>query len=138
MAGEFKTYADFPKFRKAVASKIRYVHGAEVQEFLDAVYQTSRKDEHVRTVATGTHLWRAVLDCNPKKKLVRIIGIGILPDFRPHNKGRMKPQPKRKRRPNPKGIPVLYLSTDPQTAIGEVRPWIGAYVSVGCSKYADS
>ena len=31
---------------------------------------------------------------------------------------------------NPSGIPVLYLATSEQTAISEVRPWIGASVSV--------
>ena len=50
----------------------------------------------------------------------------------PHKKDRMKPLDKRARegRANPKGIAVLYLATNPETAIGEVRPWIRAYVSV--------
>jgi hypothetical protein len=34
-------------------------------------------------------------------------------------------------RANPKGIPCLYLATQAETAISEVRPWIGSYVSVG-------
>lgn len=34
-------------------------------------------------------------------------------------------------RANPKGIPSLYLATDRETAIGEVRPWIGSHVSIG-------
>jgi hypothetical protein len=34
-------------------------------------------------------------------------------------------------RVNAKGIPCLYLSTDRDTAMAEVRPWIGSYVSVG-------
>jgi hypothetical protein len=138
MAGEFKDRVGFLKFKRAVASNTRYVRDAKVQEFLDAVCQTSRKDEHVRTIAAGTRLWRAVLGFSPRKKLVRIDdGSGMplkIPVRLPHNKGRMKPQPKRAKegRVNPKGIPVLYLTTDPETAIGEVRPWIGAYVSVGC------
>jgi len=33
-------------------------------------------------------------------------------------------------RVNPKGIPCLYFSTDRDTAMAEVRPWIGSYVSV--------
>jgi len=37
-------------------------------------------------------------------------------------------------RANPKGVAYLYLATDHDTAIGEVRPWIGAYVSVGLFK----
>lgn len=44
----------------------------------------------------------------------------------------MKPRPNRatEGRVNPAGIPVLYLATTEQTAISEVRPWIGASVSV--------
>ena len=34
-------------------------------------------------------------------------------------------------RANPKGIPCLYLATKKETAMSEVRPWIGSYVSVG-------
>jgi RES domain len=34
-------------------------------------------------------------------------------------------------RANPKGIPCLYLATTEKTAILEVRPWIGSYVSAG-------
>jgi RES domain len=33
-------------------------------------------------------------------------------------------------RVNPKGIPCVYLSDDMHTAMTEVRPWIGSYVSV--------
>jgi RES domain-containing protein len=32
-------------------------------------------------------------------------------------------------RANPKGIPVLYLSTRQETAMSEVRPWLGSFVS---------
>jgi RES domain-containing protein len=45
---------------------------------------------------------------------------------------RMKPLRDRaiQGRVNPAGIPVLYLASTEQTAISEVRPWIGAQVSV--------
>jgi RES domain-containing protein len=45
---------------------------------------------------------------------------------------RMKPRVDRavEGRANPAGIPVLYLGATIQTAISEVRPWIGASVSV--------
>lgn len=45
---------------------------------------------------------------------------------------RMKPLIDRARegRANPTGIPALYLATSPETAVSEVRPWIGADVSV--------
>jgi hypothetical protein len=34
-------------------------------------------------------------------------------------------------RANPKGIPYLYLATTKETAMAEVRPWIGSSISVG-------
>lgn len=34
-------------------------------------------------------------------------------------------------RANPKGIPCLYLASNRETALAEVRPWVGSYVSVG-------
>lgn len=33
-------------------------------------------------------------------------------------------------RVNPKGLPCLYVSTTEETAVAEVRPWVGAFVSV--------
>jgi hypothetical protein len=45
----------------------------------------------------------------------------------------MKPLPDKAYdgRANPKGIPCLYLANRKETAVSEVRPWIGSYVSVG-------
>ena len=48
MAGEFKTYADFPKFRKAVASKIRYVH---VPRYRNSLMRSIRQAERTNTFA---------------------------------------------------------------------------------------
>lgn len=46
---------------------------------------------------------------------------------------RMKPLPGKAPdgRANPRGIPYLYLASSKETAMSEVRPWIGSYVSVG-------
>jgi hypothetical protein len=50
----------------------------------------------------------------------------------PYTDRRMKPSPEKANegRVNPKGIPYLYLSTDEKTAVSEVRPWVGSYVTV--------
>jgi RES domain-containing protein len=50
----------------------------------------------------------------------------------PHGAARMKPLPDRAQegRVNPKGIPCLYLATARDTAMSEVRPWVGSLVSV--------
>jgi hypothetical protein len=44
----------------------------------------------------------------------------------------MKPLPDRaaEGRVNPRGIPCLYAATHRETAVAEVRPWVGAHVSV--------
>lgn len=51
----------------------------------------------------------------------------------PVSQKRMKPLPNRAKegRVNPKGIPVWYFGTDMKTAMYEVRPWVGANISVG-------
>lgn len=35
---------------------------------------------------------------------------------------------------NPRGISYLYLSDEERTAVAEIRPWIGEWVSVGAFK----
>lgn len=37
-------------------------------------------------------------------------------------------------RANPRGIKILYLADSIETAVAEVRPWIGAYVTIGTLK----
>ena len=37
-------------------------------------------------------------------------------------------------RVNPKGIPCLYVAEDKDTAMGEMRPWIGTYISLATYK----
>lgn len=52
----------------------------------------------------------------------------------PYSKQEMGPPPARlaqEGRLNPGGIPYLYLASDIETAIAEVRPWIGLELSVG-------
>lgn len=50
----------------------------------------------------------------------------------PHSKDRMKPMEGKasEGRANPKGIPYLYVAENKRTAVTEVRPWVGAWVTV--------
>jgi hypothetical protein len=50
----------------------------------------------------------------------------------PYSSSRMKPlrHSAQEGRVNPRGIPCLYAAGDMKTAISEVRPWVGAMVSV--------
>ncbi len=51
----------------------------------------------------------------------------------PYHGNRMKPldNAANEGRVNPKGIPVLYLATHEDTAMAEVRPWVGSHISLG-------
>lgn len=60
--------------------------------------------------------------------------MGTGEEFKPFRREEMGAPPPEKTltggRANPPGIPFLYLSDDPQTAIAEVKPWKGATVTV--------
>ncbi|WP_237484179.1 RES family NAD+ phosphorylase [Vibrio hippocampi] len=69
--------------------------------------------------------------------------------FVPYPESRMRPleDSATEGRANPKGIPCLYVASDKETAMSEIRPWLGSTVSVAnfsnrkalkvidCSKY---
>jgi hypothetical protein len=111
-----------------VREKLRYIRTPEQDAFLKIVLATweSRKV----TLKSGNIFWRAQLG-NACSKQVH--------DGEPHEfpcahpAARMKPLRNQasEGRANSKGIPCLYLATRKETAMSEVRPWIGSYVSVG-------
>jgi hypothetical protein len=72
-----------------------------------------------------TGLWRAQIGYEEP--------MGKDEDPLPLSAQRMKPIPNKatEGRANPKGIPYLYLATDKETAMAEVRPWKGSIISVG-------
>ena len=83
---------------------------------------------------TGKVLWRAQIG---SRKWARTDGDGhSWSEDAPFAPERMKPLPwnPSEGRVNPRGIAYLYLATDRETAIAEVRPWSGALVSVGAFK----
>lgn len=126
---EFSSWDSYRAFSQRVRHKHRYVHSPEMLSFTNTVLATIR-DRNV-SIREGKVLFRAQL------------GVDLMPmqDEDGHEVGeepvgygaaRMKPRPNRavEGRANPAGIPVLYLGTTEETAIAEVRPWIGAEVSV--------
>lgn len=133
----FKSWRSFLDFKEATRQGTRYVRDDKTEDFLKTVMQTVRK--RVDGIAGGTLLWRAQTGYDPKpdtdrrrrKPMLPVPGIPY-----PHWSERMKPlrDSATEGRANPKGIPALYLATDPETAIAEVRPWKGAYVSVAMFK----
>jgi RES domain len=106
-------------------------------------------------IPKGKTFWRARIGCELEevtKEDTDIEGENITvvyPEERPYGRDGMKPIPnwQGEGRSNPRGIPALYLATTRDTAMAEVRPWIGAMISVAqlvtlrdlniidCSKY---
>ena len=125
----FQCWSSFLSFREKKRHEERYFHSEEVQEFLNGALATAR--ERFELIPERQRYWRAQLgsDLWPLDD-----GDGETVDYRPvpYPVKRMKPIPERasEGRVNPLGIPYLYLATDEKTAISEVRPWVGSYVTV--------
>jgi RES domain-containing protein len=123
---EFASYLSYRQFAESVRTCWRYASDPEQGAFLKTVLTTSVARQEV--IACGSKLWRAQLghDWYPADELSG--------EQQPAPLGveRMKPVRDRARegRANPKGIPYLYLATHQDTAIAEVRPWIGSLVSI--------
>jgi hypothetical protein len=125
---EFDSWQDYWNFAQSVKHNARYVFEDYVDKFLRTVIATSKGRK--RVLPSGRHLWRAQQGYDWKTfsyEEEESTELGPLPP------ARMKPplHSAREGRVNPKGIPCLYLATDKDTAMAEVRPWIGSYLSVG-------
>lgn len=126
---EFPSWKSYEDFERHVRQSRRYVWDEEVHKFLTTVLKT--KNNREEQIPEGSILWRAQLgiyydstyDEEGNEIEIRLLGL---------NRDRMKPLVRSgsEGRVNSAGIPVLYLATKEQTAISEVRPWIGSEVSV--------
>jgi hypothetical protein len=126
----FQSWKSYWNFARKTRFDQRYIHDKVIDDFLSEVLRTSTP--RIKSIKKGAFLWRAQL------------GHGLRPIFNgeeetddkepsPHSKDRMVPPPymASEGRANPKGMPYLYLAADKETAMSEVRPWIGSKVSVG-------
>jgi hypothetical protein len=128
---QFRSQWDFWHFRGAVHSGLRYIRTPEHDRFLKTILATSVSRRVV--LQNGSFLWRAQLgNCWIKQTQ----GEETFEAPCAYSAKRMKPLPDRasEGRANAKGIPCLYLSTRKETAMAEVRPWIGSYISLGLFK----
>lgn len=122
---EFSSWNCYADFARRVRHERRYIHSDQVSLFLSTVAATSHKREIA--IEPNRILFRAQRGIdwieNNERHSEEPIG---------YNEHRMKPLPNRatEGRANSSGIPVLYLASTLQTAVSEVRPWIGADVSV--------
>jgi RES domain len=124
----FKSYESYQRFADSVSTRWRYARDAEQVEFLQTVLSTSASRQEV--LGAGHILWRAQRGNDLRAES---FGEGEAEENPcPLGPERMKPRVNRacEGRANPKGISYLYLATQQKTAIAEVRPWIGSYVSI--------
>lgn len=126
---EFASWSSYNRFARSVRHERRYVWTDEESAFLKAVRATIRgRDVQIPEgmilfrAQRGTD-WQIQTDEHGNELGEYPIGFDAL---------RMKPRINQatEGRANPAGIPFLYLGTTEQTVISEVRPWVGAWVSV--------
>jgi hypothetical protein len=135
-------------FEESVQNELRFVRSKSSEQFLNEVRAScsSRKS----SIPKDRKFWRARLGCEYEDVTRDYPDISVVtPEERPYGRDGMKPIPnwQGEGRANPRGIPALYLATTRDTALAEVRPWIGAVISVAelvterelnvidCSKY---
>ena len=124
---EFKSWRSYRNFANRVRRKTLFIRTPADDDFLREILRTSAR--RIIDVSAGARLWRAQLGHDWKPHCQGDQYVTDIPA--PHLPARMKPLPGRatEGRANPKGIPVLYLSTHRKTAMSEVRPWLGSLVS---------
>lgn len=122
----------YDEFAQSVKSSLRYVRSKPANAFLDEVLASSSRRKV--DIPQGSIFWRARLGCDS----VEVTQTdeeediaAVYEEDRPYAASGMKPVPnwQSEGRANPRGIPCLYLATSHDTALAEVRPWIGATIS---------
>jgi hypothetical protein len=124
----FKSWSSYMQFSYSVRNKSRYVLDADGQSFLQGIKDTC--ESRVEVIKPNSEMWRAQIghDCIPiTQDDVHVDDILV-----PYSEKRMRPLPDSasEGRANPKGIPCLYVASEKETAMSEVRPWLGSILSV--------
>lgn len=137
----FESWDEFGIFSQTVERKTRYVFDGRGNRFIETLIHTSEKRQ--RAIEKETTFWRAQLAHSLRALHRRRSHMGDDPlviedEMEPVgevptacDENRMIPRQHRARegRVNPKGIPCLYLAEDKETALGEMRPWIGSLIT---------
>jgi hypothetical protein len=121
---------DYYKFSFLIKNKSRDPNGSWCKNFLDFLLATCKI--RIIELPEKTQLWRSQLGRD--KSIITFAGGSFLDtSLKPFPVHRMKPlhQKVKEGRANSNGVPVLYLSTDRETAMAECRPWIAAHISIG-------
>jgi hypothetical protein len=125
---EFKSVHSFQIFARKISRDGRYFFDNESKEFLDTIL--AKANSRIEKIPAGSNFWRAQLGHSWEKFYQEGEYIDEIPS--PFNPERMKPLPNRafEGRANPKGIPYLYGADKINTALAEVRPWLGSIISL--------
>lgn len=125
--GGFASWQSYWRYSKTVRRERRYMWPGAVQEFFEAVRGTAKKRELV--IPKDQPFFRAQVGL---ERGVEVKEDGTVEGPIAFGPKRMKPTANHALdyRANAAGIPVLYLAIEIETAIAEVRPWIGSDVSV--------
>lgn len=128
-------YLAYTDFIRSVQSDLRFFRSGSSSSFLGMVRSSCKN--RLSTIPKDSLLWRARLGSTIGHESTIATGAGdaitaIFDRAMPYAKSSMKPIPdwQREGRANPCGIPTLYAATTPTTALAEVRPWIGATISL--------
>jgi hypothetical protein len=126
---QFNDPEDWHNFTKYLCETNRFILSDYWDNFIKTIVETSEK--RAKILKKGVTLVRARIGT----EWVTFDDGGEQPcPISPHDMG---PPPKniaKEGRLNSKGIPYLYLSTNEETAISEVRPWIGSEITLGYFK----
>lgn len=126
---EFINPEDWQGFTKYLSETNRFILSDYWEQFVDNILRTAHK--RTKTLEKNKTLVRARIGTS---WIVFDDGEEQPYPISPHE---MDPPPKhiaKAGRSNSEGIPFLYLATKTETAVAEVRPWIGSEVTIGFFK----
>jgi hypothetical protein len=116
---EFASPYAYWDFARSVRDHWRWIHEDGAAAFLASVRKASHSRKYI--LRSGCQLWRCQRGSISKEQ-------GEYP--KTEKEMVLNPQVVRGGgRANPPGFAYLYLATDPQTAMAEMRPWVGESLS---------
>ncbi|HET6841624.1 MAG TPA: RES domain-containing protein [Candidatus Angelobacter sp.] len=124
----FESADAYTRFARSVKHDRRFIYDRTISNFLEAVVETSLS--RIQILEAGAIFWRAQLGSGTRienEGTPEAIEIEV-----PFFADRMKPIPDiaRDGRANPRGVAYLYLANTKATAGSELRPWLGASISI--------
>jgi RES domain-containing protein len=125
---EFATVYGYLNFERSVKQKARYIHDEQTRIFLKTVMETS--ESRRKTLQKDQILWRAQRGF--ERRMIKLDNDDEIETEGAYPAERMVPKAEYvgEGRVNTVGIPCLYLASNQRTAMSEVRPWVGSYVSL--------